>query len=175
MSGPRIAASSDERTVGSDTSLSRRSVLGTIGVSIVTTVAGCAAEAGREPASTTVVDVTARVEPGHYEAFEFELDDAGWTTVSAHISDRSVELKDDGPGVDVVVMTVEQYTRFQNRRTFEYVGGVSMPDVVNGRVSGGLDPGRYVALVDNTTAGAAEPDGSGVTAVVDLEISASDR
>lgn len=174
MSGPRVAASSDERTVESDMKLSRRSVLGTFGVAVVTGVAGCTAKAGQQPTSSPIVDATARVKPGQYEAFEFKLDESQWTTVSAYLSDRSTKLKNDGPGVDVVVMTAEQYNQFQKQRTFEYVGGVSMPDVVNGEVSDTLSPGNYVALVDNTSAGSAKPGRSSVTGVVHLEITTSD-
>lgn len=174
MSGRRVAVSSDGCTVESDTILSRRSVLGIAGVIAVTGVAGCTAEAGRQSTPTSVVDATAKVKPGQYEAFKFELNESKWTTVSAYLSDQSVEMKEDGPGVDVVVMTAAQYNQFQNQRTFEYVGGVSMPDVVNGEVSDTLEPGNYVALVDNTSAGTAKPDDSEVTGVVRLEISTSD-
>lgn len=174
MSGRRAAVSSDESTVESDAMLSRRSVLGITGVAVITGVTGCTAKAGRQPAPTSVVDATARVKSGQYEAFEFELAESKWTTVSAYLSDRSVEVKEDGPGVDVVVMTATQYDQFQNQGTFEYVGGVSMPDVVNGEVSDTLKSGKYVALVDNTSAGTAKPDDSEVTAVVRLGISTSD-
>lgn len=173
MSGPPAAVPSDERPVESDTKHSRRSVLGALGVVVGAGVAGCTAKAGRQPASKPLVDVTARVKPGQYEAFEFELDESQWTTVSAYLSDRSVELKNDGPAVDVVVMTAEQHTQFQKERTFDYVGGVSMPDVVNGQVADTLEPGTYVALVDNTSAGVAKPGNSRVTGVVHLEITAS--
>lgn len=174
MPGPRLATSSEERTVESDTTISRRSVLCTVGVAVGTAIAGCAAEANRQSTSTRVIDETARVKPGQYEAFEFELDEARWTTVSANLSDRSVDVKKDGPSVDVVVMTAEQYSQFQKQRHFEYVGGVSMPGVVNGQVSATLKPGNYVALVDNTAAGSAKPSNSGVTGVVNLEITTSD-
>jgi hypothetical protein len=170
MSRSRAATPSNERTVESDAVRTRRSVLGTIGAMTVAAVAGCTAEADRQPTPTPVVDATARVEPEQYETFEFELDSPRWTTVSANLSDRSVDIKNDGPAVDVVVMTAEQYTRFQRQQTFEYVGEVSMPDVVNGEVSATLQPGAYVALVDNSAAGSAAPGASRVTAVVDLEI-----
>ena len=174
MPGPYLATSSEERTVESDTTISRRSILGTVGVAVGTAIAGCAAEASQQSTSTRVIDETANVKPGRYEAFEFELDEARWTTVSAYLSDQSVDVKKDGPSVDVVVMTAEQYSQFQKQRHFEYVGGVSMLDVVNGEVSATLEPGNYVALVDNTASGSAKPENSGIPGVVNLEITTSE-
>jgi hypothetical protein len=149
-------------------------MLGITGTVFVTAVAGCTARAGQPVTRRPLVDVTAEAEPGQYEAFEFTVESETWITVSAHLSDRSAKTKTDGPGVDVVVMSSDQYDRFRSDGTFEYVREVSMPDVVTGRVSNTLDSGEYVALVDNTAAGTAEPGGSGVTAVVDLEITPSE-
>jgi hypothetical protein len=174
MSGPREATSDDARTVESDTRLSRRSVLGTVGVAAGAAVAGCSTEGERRAQTTPLVDETARVEPGRYEVFEFELDDARWTTVSATLSDRSVDAKQDGPAVDVLVMTAAQHREFQDEGRIEYVGGVSMPDVVDGEVSGSLEPGSYVVLVDNSARGPASPGNAGSPGVVDVEITAGD-
>lgn len=155
--------------------LHRRTVLGTAGVAIAAAVAGCTSAAKQQPAPEPLVDATAEVAPGQYQAFPFELDSEQWVTVDAHLSDRSVEIKQDGPAVDVVTMSAAQYSEFQSTAAFEYVGGASMPDVVVGQVSDTLTPGEYVALVDNSDAGATAPDGSGVTAVVQLEVSATDQ
>lgn len=173
MSGPPDSA--DDRRRRSETARfrSRRRALGIVGTGVVTAIAGCTAEAGQRVARRPLVDATAEVEPNQYEPFEFGLESETWITVSAHLSDRSAKRKTDGPGVDVVVMSSEQYDRFRTDRTFEYVGEVSMPDVVTGQVSNTLDPGEYVALVDNTAAGPAAPGDSSVTAFVDLEIASS--
>lgn len=175
MSGPRRAPPNEERTAESDPPLSRRTLLDTAGIALVTTLAGCSAGASQQTAPTPLVDETVHVEPGQYETVEFSLDEERWTTVSAYLSDRSLEVKHDGPGVDVVVMSPGQYSQFQETRTFDYVGGVSMPNVVNGEVSATLPPGDYVVLVDDTSTGSAKPGSSSDPAVVKLEVSASER
>lgn len=172
MSGPHTASS--DRCSSDTAARSRRALLGSVGVAFAGALAGCTADADHQPETKTVVDETARVEPGQYATFEFELYKPQWTTVRANLSDRSVDVKTDGPAVDVVVMTAAQYSRFQNDGTFEYVGGVSMPDMVNGEVSGTLEAGSYVALVDNTANGDATPGTDGGTSVVDLQITAED-
>lgn len=174
MSGPRSNSSPDERPVQSRSSVSRRTVLGTTGAVVATGLAGCAVEARQQQPPTPLVDTTLRAEPGQYDTIEFRLDDEQWTTVAAYLSDRSVDVKLDGPAVDVVVMTPDQYTRFQETRAFDYVGGVSMPDVVTGEVSAMLDAGDYVLLVDNTATGAAAPGSASVPAVVSLEVTTSE-
>jgi hypothetical protein len=122
-----------------------------------------------------LVDETAAVEPGEYETFEFELDAERWMSVRATLSDRSVDVKKDGPSLDVVIMTAAQFGQYQTHDRFEYVNGVSMPDVVTGRVSDEVKPGHYIALVDNTSNGSANPGNSDVTGVVDIEITTSKR
>jgi hypothetical protein len=112
------------------------------------------------------------VEPGRYEAAPFALEDDRRLTVGATLSDRSVDVKRDGPAVDVV-MTAAAYREFESQRAFDYVGGVSMPDIVSGRVSATVRPGEYVALVDDTDTGPAAPGSSGVPAVVDLTFTAT--
>jgi hypothetical protein len=82
-------------------------------------------------------------------------------------------MKRDGPAVDIVVMTTAEYHEFESRRAVSYVGRVSMPDVVSGRVSATVQPGEYVVLVDNTDTGPAAPGSSGVPAVVDLPVTAT--
>jgi hypothetical protein len=150
---------------------SRRAFVGTAGLAIGTVLTGCtASETDGRTASGHIIEETARVKPGEHEAFEFELDASQWVTVSASLSDRSVDVKKDGPGVDVVIMTIDQYSQFQRERQFEYVGEVSMPDVVTGQVSGTLDPGSYVALVDNSNTGSAKPGNADTTGVVNLDI-----
>lgn len=178
MSGPHRTPPSEARTVRSASPVSRRTVLGVAGAALAAPLAGCTAEGSRQPAPsepTPLVDTTLRVEPGRYDTVEFRLDDEQWTTVHANLSDRSVDVKQDGPAVDVVVMSADQYARFRESRTFDYVGGVSMPDVVNGQVSGPLGPGEYVLLVDNSDVGPAAPGQSGVTAVTELEVTATDE
>lgn len=175
MSGPRSTPPTEERTVQSDASVSRRTVLGTAGTAVATALAGCAVEASQQQRPTELVSETVRVEPGKHEAVEFRLDDEQWTTVTAYLSDRSVDIKKDGPGIDVVVMSPDQYTRFQESQAFDYVGRVSMPDVVSGEISGMLGAGNYVLLVDNSAAGSATPEGSSVPAVATLEVTASDN
>jgi hypothetical protein len=155
--------------------ISKRSVLRTVGVGVGTTVAGCTTEGGQHATTPPLLDETAAVKPGEYEAFEFELDAERWMSVSATLSDRSVDVKKDGPSLDVVIMTAQQFTQFQKEGQFEYVNGVSMPDVVTGRVSDEMKPGNYIALVDNTSKGSASPGSSDVTGVVDIQITTSKR
>jgi|GEM_PF-5079791 len=172
MSGPHTA--SPDRSPSDTAALSRRALLGSVGVALAGALAGCTADADQQPETKTVVDETARVERGQYATFEFQFDEPQWTTVRANLSDRSVDVKTDGPAVDVVVMTAAQYEKHQNHGAFEYVGGVSMPGMVNGEVSATLEGGSYVALVDNTANGDAKPGTDGGTSVVDLQITTSD-
>lgn len=156
-----------------DHTVSRRKAVGTVGIALGAVLAGCAAESGQQSSSQTVLDETATVKPGEYEAFDFELAAERWVTVSATLSDRSVDVKQDGPGLDVFIMTTDQYTQFQNHDELEYRGGVSMPDVVTGQVSDTVKPGNYIALVDNTARGPANPGDSDVTGVLNIEITAA--
>jgi hypothetical protein len=165
---------------GSDTDAapggaSRRSVLGAVGTALLGSLAGCAAAAGEtgQPEGPTLVGTTLRVAPGRSASRRFTLDDERWVTVAATLSDRSVDVKQDGPAVDVVVMTPAQYERYRDDEAFAHLPGVSMPDVVNGEVASTLGAGDYVLVVDNTATGPAEPAGSGVPAVVDLTVTAA--
>lgn len=152
---------------------SRRSVLCATSTALFAAVAGCTARASQQPAKQTLVRETVRVSPGQYETVKFSLNDEQWVMVSAYLSDRSVDRKNDGPGVDAVVMTPQQLTQFETDGTFSYMQGVSMPDVTVGKVADTLPSGEYVVVVDNSTTGSGEPGEDGVTAVVQLEITAT--
>lgn len=165
--------SPDERRNTTTRPLSRRTVIGLAGTSLATAVAGCSTAGGQRTGDRTLLADTATVAPGSYETYEFSLDQEAYLTVSATLTDRSVEIKQDGPAVDVVVMTPARYEAFQRGEAFEYVGGISMPDVVSGQVSSSLDSGDYRLVVDNSARGIGEPGDSDTPAVVDLEVSAS--
>jgi hypothetical protein len=156
---------------------SRRAVLGAFGVGLSAAVAGCTHDDGNATPSadreTELVSGTLRVPPGSHGSRGFSLPDERWLTVGASLSDRSVDVKRDGPAVDVFVVRPDAAARYRRGEQFEYVEGVSMPDVVNGEVSATVGAGEYELLVDNTERGAGEPDGSGVDAVVDVEVVAS--
>lgn len=156
---------------------SRRGVLGMLGAGLSAAVAGCTAAGGsrsRSPESeTTLVSGTLRIPPGSHGAREFSLPGERWLTVSASLSDRSVDVKRDGPAVDVFVVRPDAAARYRRGESFEYLQGVSMPDVVGGEVSATVLEGEYELLVDNTQRGSGEPDGSGVDAVVDVEVTAA--
>lgn len=143
------------------------------GLTLMTAVAGCSTTGGNRTRDRTLLAETATVAPATYGTFEFELDREIYLTLSATLTDRSVEIKHDGPAVDVVVMTPEHYEEFQRGESFRYVGGVSMPDVVSGEVSSSLGPGDYRIVVDNSARGIGEPGDSDTPAVVDIEVSAS--
>jgi hypothetical protein len=143
--------SSDRRTA-------RRRLLGALGTGLAAAVAGCAGGDGDASPSSDR---------------ETELPGERWLTVGASLSDRSVDVKRDGPAVDVFVVRPDAAARYRRGEQFEYLRGVSMPDVVNGEVSAAVGAGEYELLVDNTGRGAGEPDGSGVDAVVDVEVVAS--
>lgn len=156
---------------------SRRAFLGTAGTALAGVLAGCSATAtpggsGRTSRSP-LVDTTVRLKPGQATARQFSLDGERWVAVTATLSDRSVKVKQDGPAVDVVTMTPAQYEQFQDGEGFAHLTGVSMPDVVSGEVASTLGAGEYVLVVDNTTAGAGEPAGSGVPSVVHLTVTAT--
>lgn len=150
----------------------RRTILGAVGGGIAA-LAGCTADAAPSADGTTLLDTTAEVDPGRYDSFRFELPGERWVTTEAALSDRSLDVKRDGPGVDVVVMTAGAFARFSDGGPFEFRPTVSMPDVVNGSVSGTLPAGEYVLVVDNSDVGDGSPDGSDVPAVVDLSITAA--
>ena len=139
-------------------------------------VAGCTAADGRDRPSdreTELVDGTLRVPPGSHGSRGFSLPGERWLTVGASLSDRSVDVKRDGPAVDVFVVRPDAAARYRRGESFEYLQGVSMPGVVNGEVSATVPGGEYELLVDNTERGAGAPDGSGVDAVVDVEVVAA--
>ena len=156
---------------------SRREVLGALGTGLAAAVAGCAGGGGdaspHPDRETTLVSGTLRIPPGSHGTRGFSLSGERWLTVGASLSDRSVDVKRDGPAVDVFVVRPDAAARYRRGEPFEYLEAVSMPDVVNGEVSAAVGAGEYELLVDNTERGAGEPDGSGVDAVVDVEVVAS--
>ena len=169
------------RTRGVD-GASRRAVLGALGVGLSAAVAGCttgngngtgAGDARSPGAETELVSGTLRIRPGSHETRGFSLPGERWLTVGASLSDRSVDVKRDGPAVDVFVVSPDAAARYRRGEPFDFLQGVSMPDVVNGEVSGTVPAGEYELLVDNTDRGAGAPDGSGTDAVVDVEVTAA--
>jgi hypothetical protein len=156
---------------------SRRGVLGALGAGLSAAIAGCTAadaDGRRSPgAESELVSGTLRIEPGSHETRGFSLPGERWLTVSASLSDRSVDVKRDGPAVDVFVVDPDAAARYRRGEPFEYLGGVSMPDVVNGEVADTVAAGEYELLVDNTDRGVGAPDGSGVDAVVDVAVTAA--
>jgi hypothetical protein len=173
-----LHATADSDASDTDAALpgtSRRSVLGAVGTALLGSLAGCvaAADGTGQPATSTLVGTTLRVPPGRSASRRFTLDGERWVTVAATLSDRSVDVKQDGPAVDVVAMTPAQYARYRDDGAFAHLPGVSMPDVVNGEVASTLGAGDYVLVVDNTATGPGEPAGSGVPAVVDLTVTAA--
>lgn len=155
---------------------SRRRIVGALGTGLVAAVAGCTGSGpsrrSRE-SGTELVSGTLRVPPGTYETVGFSLADERRLTVGAALSDRSIDVKRDGPAVDVFVVDPDAAARYRAGDSFEYLRGVSMPDVVAGEVSATVPAGEYELLVDNTARGAGAPDGSGVDAVVDVEVTAA--
>jgi len=155
---------------------SRRAVLGALGAGLSAAVAGCTTgdgDAHSPNAETELVSGRLRVPPGGHGTRGFSLPGERWLTVGASLSDRSVDVKRDGPAVDVFVVRPDAVARYRRGEQFEYLRGVSMPDVVNGEVSAAVPGGEYELLVDNTGRGAGAPDGSGVDAVVDVEVVAA--
>lgn len=153
---------------------SRRRVVGSLGTGLLGAVAGCTGERpSRGATETELVSGTLRIPSGEYETAGFSLDGERWLTVGAALSDRSVDVKRDGPAVDVFVMAPDAADRYRRGEPFRYLRGVSMPDVVNGEVSAAVPAGEYELVVDNTNRGSGEPDGSGVDAVVDVAVSAA--
>jgi hypothetical protein len=154
---------------------SRRAVLGAVGTGVAAAVAGCTAGAAPDPDATdgALLDTTAEVDPDRYGSFRFELPGERWVTVEAALSDRSLDVKQDGPAVDVVVMTAGQFARFRDGGPFDYRPAVSMPDVVTGGVSGTLPAGEYVLVVDNSDAGPSRPGSDAVRAVVACTVAAT--
>lgn len=150
-------------------------MIGALGTGAVAALAGCTGSAAtppREREERTLVDATLRVDPGTHESAAFSLDDERWLTVGATLSDRSVDVKNDGPAVDVYVLTPDAAAAYRAGESVDYVAGVSMPDVVSGQVSSTVPPGAYELLIDNTKRGSGEPDGSGAPAVVRVEVTA---
>ncbi len=116
---------------------------------------------------------TLRVPAGAYEVRRFSLDGERWLTVGANLSDRSVDVKHDGPAVDVFVMRPRAAARYRRGEPFEYLEEVSMPDVVNGEVAATVPAGEYELVVDNTNRGPGAPGESEVDAVVDTAVTAA--
>jgi hypothetical protein len=153
---------------------SRRDVLGALGTGAVAAVAGCTDGTGptRRASGKRLVDGTLRLETGTYGTRAFTLADERWLTVAATLSDRSVDVKRDGPAVDVFVLRPNEAARYRAGDPFEYLETVSMPDVVNGSVAGTVPAGEYELLVDNTARGSGAPGDVGFDAVIDLEVTA---
>jgi hypothetical protein len=155
---------------------SRREVLGALGTGLLAAVAGCAGGAtpGRSAEEEAeLVSETLRVPAGAYEARGFSLDGERWLTVGANLSDRPVDVKQDGPAVDVFVMRPRAAARYRRGESFEYLEGVSMPDVVNGEVAATVPAGEYELVVDNTNRGPGAPGESAVDAVIDVTVTAA--
>jgi hypothetical protein len=162
----------EDRTAARHTT--RRRIVGMLGAGLFAAVAGCAEGRPHGPPETEqLVSETLQVPPGTYETWRFSLDAERWLTVGAVLSDRSVEVELDGPAVDVFVVSPDAVARFRRGESFDYLRGVSMPDVVNGEVAASVSAGEYALVVDNTKRGSAAPDGSGVDAVVDVAVTAA--
>lgn len=173
MARPDCPSPEEHRDKRPARSISRRTAISVSGTALMAAVAGCSTADGQRSGDRTLLAETATVAPGSYETIEFSLDQEAYLTLSATLTDRTVEIKHDGPAVDVVVMTPEHYDDFQRGESFRYVGGISMPDVVSGEVSSSLDSGDYRLVVDNSARGVGEPGNSDTPAVVDLELSDS--
>lgn len=159
---------------------SRRAVLGAVGATLTAALAGCTATGAPEGSgegprteSGPLVDTRTRVEAGSAASHRFSLETERWVSVAATLTDRPLEVKRDGPAVDVVVMTPSQFERFRTEDAFAYQPGVSMPDVVSGEVASTLAGGEYVLVVDHSAVGPGEPDSQGMPAVVDLTVTAT--
>lgn len=158
---------------------SRRAILGAVGATLTAALAGCTAtgapeESGRpRTESGPLVDTRTRVEAGSAASHRFSLGTERWVSVAATLTDRPLEVKRDGPGIDVVVMTPAQFERFRTEDAFAHQPGVSMPDVVSGEVAATLAAGEYVLVVDHSAVGPGEPDSQGTPAVVDLTVTAT--
>lgn len=150
----------------------RRALLGALGAGVLAAVAGCGTGGDRRAGSRSLVDRTVRVPAGGYETVRFELARDRWVTVDAALSDADGDVRNDGPAVDVVVVSLEAFRRYRAGEGLAFLGRVSMPDLINGRVAGELAAGEYRLLVDNTAVGPADPGESGVTAVLDVEVTA---
>ena len=84
---------------------SRRALLGAVGASVATALAGCTA--GTAPTAgdgrrarddpETLVDTTAEVPAASAESFQFDLGSERWVSVAARLTDRDVDVKRDGP------------------------------------------------------------------------------
>lgn len=108
-----------------DESWPRRRFLGTVaGVSLAVGAAGCSGD-GLEPATVELVELTTRVsgeetqllaneevtiDPGNFHGWEFSLDQQGEI-------EFTVELQ-DGPEVDVYILTNEEYEMMQNQEDY---------------------------------------------------------
>ncbi|MEE6209386.1 hypothetical protein U3A55_04310 [Salarchaeum sp. III] len=76
----------------------------------------------------------------------------------------------NGPAVDFYVMTSGEYSHFQNQERFQYLTGVSAPDTTSVEVSGSVQSGDYVFIVDNSNMGAASPPTNFNDDAVDVEV-----
>jgi hypothetical protein len=63
----------------------------------------------------------------------------------------------EGPAIDIVTCTESEYRAFANGDRFQYDTDLSMPDSTGGQVSGKIDAGEYVLVLDNTNRIEAEP------------------
>lgn len=63
----------------------------------------------------------------------------------------------EGPAIDIVTCRESEYRVFENGDRFQYNSTLSMLDSAGGQVSGSLEAGEYVLMLDNTNRIEAEP------------------
>jgi len=95
-----------------------------------------------------VLDDTVTVLEDEWTYWEFDVEES---------LELSYEfLVRDGPPVDLIILTQDEFTSFENEERFRYFDGSSL-DSTGSSESLRLDPADMVIVIDNSELGEAEP------------------
>lgn len=99
--------------------------------------------------SQTIVEDNDTVTEGSYRYYTFTLNRQA--TLDLRLTVRS------GPAIDAIFTNPDEFDHFENGDRFRYNEDLSLLDSTGGDASGTFPAGEYVYIVDNTSAGDAQP------------------
>jgi len=117
-----------------------------------------------EPTETTetLVDDRRNVQEDEYYRYSFSAEREA--QYDARMTVR------DGPNVDFIVTSQEEFEAYQNDERFRYNEALSMLDSTGDTTSARLPAGDLVIIIDNTNRGPAEPPANSVNDVAEVEL-----
>ncbi|MDX1611931.1 MAG: hypothetical protein R3185_06140, partial [Candidatus Thermoplasmatota archaeon] len=79
----------------------------------------------------------------------------------------------EGPSIDVMVLTGQEFQRYDSNQDFTYIAGCSTLATDQAQLTCGLPAGTYFLVLDNTHAGEASPPPGGAAAQVAYQYTAT--